>query len=507
MFRKKRVQQQSNRSYETVEKTLSEVFEKANKSSDFSTISPLESPDSLLISFYKTLIDPDILQKSILPYLKEKASAIKELSDLKNIVPIDSIKIIKDPIEVEKALHDGAIVIYFKDKIEEYALLDISYPRLGQRETNDTQNEFSVIGPKVGFIEDLSTNLHLIRDHLNTSDLIFEEIMVGSRAKTKVALAYIDGVTYPEYVNTVKQRLIELDIDVSYDNTHLEQLISDHTSTPFPLYITTERIDRTIGALLQGQVVLISDKSSYALIGPVTLMDFFSNPEDFYLPSIIASFFKLIRIFGMLFSIFATSFYVAILTFHFEVVPKDLLGPIIFSRANVPFPPVIEVLFLEITIDLLREAGSRLPTKIGQTLGIVGGIVIGQATVEAALTSNILLIFVALAALSSFTTPIYKMSNAVRLLRYPFILLAAIWGGLGIYIGLILLITHLARLKSLGVPFLLPLYPYRKGGVASSFVRPNYLKYDKRPWYLRPLSLKRYSPVPNKDPDDGLNTE
>jgi hypothetical protein len=208
----------------------------------------------------------------------------------------------------------------------------------------------------------------------------------------------------------------------------------------------------------------------------------------------------------MLFSIFATPFYVAILTFHYEVIPRDLLGPIIFSRANVPFPPVIEVLFLEITIDLLREAGARLPTKIGQTLGIVGGIVIGQATVEAALTSNILLIIVALSALSSFTTPIYKMSNAVRLLRYPYILFAAIWGGLGIYVGLIFLIAHLARLKSFGVPFMLPIYPYRKGGLANSFIRPNHAKFDKRPWYLRPLSLKRYTPA-DKDPEEGLNTE
>ena len=277
--------------------------------------------------------------------------------------------------------------------------------------------------------------------------------------------------------------------------------------SPFPTYITTERVDRAVGALIQGQVVLISDKSSYAIIGPATLMEFFSNPEDFYLSFIVASFFKMIRIFGMLFSVFATAFYVAILTFHFEVIPKDLLGPIIFSRANVPFPPVIEVLFLEVTIDLLREAGARLPTKIGQTLGIVGAIVIGQATVEAALTSTILLIIVALAALSSFTTPIYKMSNTIRLLRYPFILLAAIWGGFGIYLGLLLLIGHLARLKSFGVPYLLPLFPYRSGGAAGSFLGPNFFRYDKRPWYLRPLSLKKYSPASDKDPKEGLNSE
>lgn len=433
MFKKKKLkpqQQQPTRNDETEEKTINEVFEKANKSSDFTTISPIHKDHCLQISFYKTLIDSTILQQSVLPFIIENASKIRELSDLKNIVPLEGINIINNPMEIEKALHTGTIVIYLKDRQEEFALLDVSNHRLGQRETNDTQNEFSVIGPKVGFIEDLSTNLHLIRDHLNTSDLIFEELSVGTRTETKVVLAYLDGITNTEYVQTLRQRLKDLDIDVIYDNTQLEQLISDNSSTPFPLYITTERVDRAIGSLLQGQVVLVCDKSSYAFIGPATLMDFFSNPEDFYLPSMIASFFKLIRIFGMLFSIFATAFYVAILTFHYEVVPKDLLGPIIYSRANVPFPPFIEVLFLEITIDLLREAGARLPTKIGQTLGIVGGIVIGQATVEAALTSNILLIFVALAALSSFTTPIYKMSNAVRLLRYPFILLASIWGGL-----------------------------------------------------------------------------
>lgn len=507
VFKKRQIKKLIEKKYETQEKTIQDVFEKARKSSDFKTVNPIEKENSLRLSFYETLVDSRIIQQSLLPNLKEKKSEIKELSDLYNIIPIEGIQLSTDHKEINKALHDGFIAVYFENKMKEFALINLSFPRLGQRETNDTQNEFSVIGPKVGFIEDLTTNLHLIRDHLATSDLIFEETTVGTRAKTKVVLAYLEGVTNQEYINTARQRIQQLDIDVLHDNTQLEQLITDNTRTPFPLFITTERVDRTVGALVQGQVVLISDKSSYAILAPATLMEFFSNPEDFYLPSLIASFFKLIRVFGMLFSIFATSFYVAILTFHFEVVPKDSLGPIIFSRANVPFPPVIEVLFLEVTIDLLREAGARLPTKIGQTLGIVGGIVIGQATVEAALTSNILLIAVALAALSSFTTPIYKMSNAVRLLRYPFIIFAAIWGGLGIYVGLVFLIGHLARLKSLGVPFLLPIYPYRKGGVGASFIRPNYAKLNKRPWYLRPLSLVRYNPVTDKDPEEGLNTE
>ncbi|MCM3764879.1 spore germination protein [Neobacillus niacini] len=507
MFFRKRPKQLNKINYETKESSILELLEKAKQSSDFETFSPVEKNAFLSISYYKTLVDMDLFNRIFLKNLKEKLASIKNLADLKSIVPIDSILITQDVKEVEKGLYHGAAVIHLHNNLQECALVGLSDPRLGKREVNETENEFSVIGPKIGFIEDLSTNLHLLRSQLITSDLIFEEFEVGTRSKTKVVVAHLSGVTNPDYVQTARQRIQDLDIDVLYDNSQLEELISDYSTTPFPLFINTERVDRTIYSLIRGNVVILTDNSCYALIGPAALMNFFSTPEDFYLPWVVASFFRIIRIFGMLFSIFVTSFYVAILTYHFEIVPKDLLGPIIFSRANVPFPPVVEVLFLEITIELLREAGARLPTKIGQTLGIVGGIVIGQATVQAALTSNILLILVALGALSSFTTPIYKMSNTVRLLRYPFILLAAIWGGFGIYIGVIFLVTHLLRLKSLGSPYLLPLSPYRKGGLSNTFIRKNDFHKEKRNKFLRALSRKRFNPITNKDPEEGLNSE
>lgn len=493
--------------YETKERTIAEVFQQSKKSADFTTFSPVLSYELFEIGFFSTMVDMNTLQQSVLVKLKEKITDVKQLSDLKNIIPIENIQFIKSAQDLEKGLHLGAVAAYFKNQLDEIALLNIGNSRLGQRETNETENEFSVIGPKVGFIEDLNSNLHLLRDTLATTDLIIEEFTIGTRSNTTVVVAYIEGVTNPQYINTAKQRILDLDVDSVFDSTELEQMISDHSRSPFPLFISTERVDRASAALLKGEIIMMCDKSPYAVIGPVTLMDFFSTPEDFYIPTVIASFFKLIRIFGMLFSIFATAFYVAILTYHFEVIPKDLLGPLIFSRANVPFPPFIEALFLEVTIDLLREAGARLPTKIGQTLGIVGGIVIGQATVQAALTSNILLIIVALAALSSFTTPIYKMSNAVRLLRYPFIILAAIWGGLGIYVGILFLIGHLLRLKSLGIPYLVPLYPYRKGGVIYSFFRPSYEGDGKRQSFYRPLSFIRFKPAANQDSEDGLNSE
>jgi spore germination protein KA len=507
MFFKKQSKKKADTHYETQEKTIEEVLEKAKRSSDFTSFSPVETDEFLTISFYKTLVDMNLFNRLLLVHLKEHLPAIKTLADLKTVIPLESIFITNDVKEVEEGLYHGSALIHLRNNLKECALISLEDPRLGKRETNETENEFSVIGPKIGFIEDINTNLHLLRRQLVTSDLIFEEFEVGKRTKTKVVVAYLTGVTNSEYVQTAKQRIKDLDIDILYDNTQLEEMISDHSSTPFPLFVSTERVDRVMSSLAKGNVVIFCDKSCYALIGPATLMDFFTTPEDFYLPWMVASFFRLIRVFGMLFSIFVTSFYVAILTYHFEIVPKDLLGPIVFSRANVPFPPVIEVLFLEITIELLREAGARLPTKIGQTLGIVGGIVIGQATVEAALTSNILLIIVALAALSSFTTPIYKMSNAVRLLRYPFILLAAVWGGLGIYVGIIFMLGHLMRLKSLGMPYMLPLTPYRLGGFSESFMRKNIVSNQYRPSFYRPLSRKRFDPVKKKDPKEGLNSE
>ncbi|MDQ0889649.1 hypothetical protein QFZ81_004737 [Paenibacillus sp. V4I9] len=187
--------------------------------------------------------------------------------------------------------------------------------------------------------------------------------------------------------------------------------------------------------------------------------------------------------------------------------PASLLAPIIESRTNVPFAPIIEVLLLELTVEMLREAGSRLPTKVGQTLGIVGGIVLGEAAVQAALTSNILIIIVSLSALSSFATPIFKMANTIRFLRFPLMGLAAAWGGLGIMIGLVILLGHLLRLKSLGTPYIVPMFPFRFRDFTDSFIRSSLSLTFNRPRFLRPLSIKRYKVKKNNDISNDYNNE
>ncbi len=478
-----------------------------SKSDDFLQTSITVHDKLLHFSYYKTLVNHEQFHHDLLSFIQTSNCEIKQLHDLKALIPIEGIKASSNLEEISLSLTKGSIFLQIDPYFNEGLLVDIADLQLGLRKNNNTENEYSVIGPKVGFVENLDTNMNLLRKGIITEKLIFEEHTVGSVSKTRVAIAYIEGITNPQHVNTVRQRLLDLDFDVAFDSSILEQLIADNSNSPFPLLLSTERVDRIKYSLISGEVSLICDGSPYVIAGPVNLFSFLISPEDYYLPWILGSFFRLIRYFGVAFSILGTSVYVAVLTFHYTVIPMNLLGPIIESRVNVPVPPLLEVLFLEITIELLREAGSRLPTKVSQTLGIVGGIILGQAAVQAALTSNILLIIVSLSALASFTTPIFKMSNTIRFLRFPLIVLASMWGGLGIMVGLMFILGHLLRLKSLGSPYIVPLFPFRHKNFSDSFIRSSFTLTFKRFSFTRPLSVKRYSVQKNKDIGDDYNNE
>ncbi|CAM3496186.1 spore germination protein [Marinicrinis lubricantis] len=477
-------------------KSVYELIEQAKRSSDFVQTSISNDKGRLIASFYNSMIDDRIYKEYIMKVFKEgglKAHHFHHIAEVKQHLPIPNIVITDNLQTIGEKMLKGYIVLQLNEGDKVCALINAANDNLGLRKDNNTENEYSVVGPKIGLVENLDVNLHLIRQQMSTNKFVVRELTVGSQSKTRVALLYVENITNPQHVNTMLNRLENIEFDHLMDTSLLDQLVADNSNTPFPLFLTTERVDRVIYSLVNGQVSVMANGSPYAISGPVTLLDFFSTPEDYYLPWIIGSFLRIIRIFGVFFSILATSIYISVLTFHYEMIPEDLLGPIIYSRANVPFPPVFEALFLEITIELLREAGSRLPTKVGQTLGIVGGIVIGQASVEAALTSNILLIIVALAALASFTTPIYKMSNTIRFLRFPFILLASLWGGLGIVMGIIFMFVHLMRLESLGTPYMLPFYPFRAGDFKDSLIRLSLPHNAGRPSYSRPKSKWKYS--------------
>ncbi|MDR6549791.1 spore germination protein [Paenibacillus qinlingensis] len=488
---------------ENIYTTLNEIM----KSHDLVQSVHIIQDKRIHFTYYNAIVDTYLLQHELLHRLQTSETKITNLLVLQQMIPLEKISMSSNVEEISQRLLKGYIYIQLESNLNEGLLIDVADLKLGYRSNNEADNEYSVIGPKVGFVEDIDTNLNLLRKEIISDKLRFEEHIIGSLSQTRVMIVYLEGICNPQHVNTIRQRLLELDFDVIFDSSILDQIISDNANSPFPLFMSSERIDRTKFNLLSGQVVLLSNGSPYVISGPTTVFDFFISPEDYYLPWVLGSFFRCIRYFGVVFSILASPIYVAVLTFHYSVIPQSLLAPIIESRANVPFAPIFEVMLLELTVELLREAGARLPTKVGQTLGIVGGIVLGEAAVQAALTSNILIIIVSLSALSSFATPIFKMANTIRFLRFPLMCLAAAWGGLGIVVGVVILLGHLLRLKSLGTPYIVPVFPFRFREFRDSFIRSSNNLTNNRARYLRPLSHQRYKANKMNDVSDDYNNE
>ncbi|ENB4264436.1 spore germination protein [Bacillus cereus] len=465
--------------------SLQNLIEKLKKSSDF--VNYHTSDDETMpywISYYRPSLDGEKLQKYLMPTLLERPNA--SLEELKEHIPMSGITITNDLQKIEDMVLKGHAIIQLNQQDQKCMLANIAIDNY--RAPTPPLNESTVIGPQEGFVEDIDTNINLVRKRLPVLDLQTKEMIIGEFSKTKVVMMYLDNLAEKDNVDFLEESLRALEYDQINDSAYLQELMGEKSI--FPLYINTERTDRVTKALIDGKIAIFVDGSPSVLLTPVSYFDFFISPEDYNVSWMYATFSRILRLIAVLFSICATPLYVAVLNYHYELIPSDLLETLILSRAQVPFPPLIEALFLELAIDLLREAGARLPMKVGQTLGIVGGIVIGQASVQAGLTSNILLIIVALSALASFITPIYKMGNAVRLLRFPFLAFAEIGGLFGISLGFIFLFTHLFRLTSLRKPYAL-FYPTRQQSVKDSWIRFPLTMIDTRDVQARPQHVKK----------------
>ncbi|MCF6139380.1 spore germination protein [Pseudalkalibacillus berkeleyi] len=479
-------------------KNLNELFELADQSEDFVRYEMVSQHGSLWISYMKTLIDIETLHRDILPHLQKMKT--RSLEDFKMGIPIEDLEITKDIKKIKTHFLKGYLVLQINQKSQECLL--VKALSSSTRSIGAPEIEFSVLGPKEAFIESLDTNIHLIRKRLPDINLTVKEFKIGTKSQTRINVLYLDHIANDENVQTVLQRIKDIEYDQISDSSFITQMIADNQNSPFPQLIDTERPDRVASVLGEGKIAIAVDGSPQVLIGPTNLLEFFSAFEDYFLSWHIATAFRLIRIFSVLFSVLATPIYVAIMTFHYELIPKDLLSTLITSRSTVPFPPILEALILELTIELLREAGARLPTKVGQTIGIVGGIVIGTASVEAGLTSNVLLIIVALSALASFTTPVYKMGNTIRLIRFPFLFFAQLWGLIGIVIAFCFVMVHLIKLKSLGRPYLQPLYPPRITDFKDTIIRLPFTSQSLRPLNLQTEDTRRFSKKKAKQKKD-----
>ncbi|CAN7727706.1 spore germination protein [Paenibacillus sp. LjRoot56] len=481
--------------------TVPPLWKELSDSDDFVCYEHKMNANPLFIGYFKSLTETEVLQWHILGCLSSNSEISFE--DLYQLIPVPEKEISTEWDIIQSKIYRGYVAIQYG--LQSHQCILVNAAALKGRNVASPETEFTVEGPKEAFVESLDVNLNLIRKRVPYPELRIKELTTGSISKSRVAIVYIEGLTNEQYLNTCIQRIEDVQFDQITDTTLLQQMIEDNSNSIFPQTIGTERPDYVAWAVSSGQICVLKDGSPTAFFAPVNLWQFFITYEDYYLPWIIASILRLIRMFSVLFSVFASPLYVAVITYHGQSISPVFLPTIISSRINVPFPPFVEVLIMELVIELLREAGARLPTKIGQTIGIVGGIVLGTAAVEAALTSNFLLIIVAMSALASFTTPIFRMSATIRILRFPFIFAAQLWGLLGIFICILAMVAHLLRLTSLGMPYLVPFYPFRTSDLFDTVIRPPYSKFHHRFTFLRsrkPVRFDRKYANAKKDIDE-----
>lgn len=348
------------------------------------------------------------------------------------------------------------------------------------RSIEDSKTETVVRGPRESFVETLRINTSLIRRKIKNPNLKIESFQVGEVTKTDIAIAYIKGIVNEGLVKEVKERLARIKIDGILESGYIEELIRDNPLSVFPTINHTDRPDRVAANLLEGRVAILVDGTPVVLTVPYLFIEAFQTPEDYYEISPFTSGVRLLRIISLIIAMTLPSLYVAIISFHQEMLPTPLLLSIAAQREAVPLPVFVEAFIMEVAFEIIREAGIRLPRPVGQAVSIVAALIIGQAAVEAGLVAGATIIVVALTAMASFTV-YYSGSIALRLLRFPLMFLSASLGLFGLISGLIVIVVHMTSLRSFGVPYLAPLGPIITQDLKDSVIRVPWWAMNKRP--------------------------
>ena len=403
-----------------------------------------------------------------------------------SLIPQNDIKKVSEFSEIISDINSGNCALLIDTMAGAFSLDVKGFKHRG---VSEPQNEIVVRGSQEAFVEVIRVNTSILRRLVNSENLIVENSTVGKISKTKVAICYLKNIANDDLVGEVKYRINNLDIDSLVSSGQLEQLIQDNGSTSFPQMISTERPDKVVNLLFEGRVAIIINGSPYVLVCPGIFVDFISSPEDLNLKYQFSNILRVIRIIAIFFSLLLPGLYIAITTYHPELIPTELLFAIAASRESVPFPIIFEIVVMEISFELIREAGLRVPSPIGPTIGIVGALILGEAAVSASIVSPILIIVVSITAICSFAVPDYSLSFTLRFLRFLFLFLGYIAGFLGIAFGLFVYCAILAGLKSFGVSYLSPYFPCENKDTESTiFLKPIWLR-EKRSSFLDPKRI------------------
>ena len=358
------------------------------------------------------------------------------------------------------------------------------------RQVSEPIVEHVIRGPKEAFTESAAINRSLVRKYLRDRHLVAETLNVGDRSVSEVTIMYVKDLADPNIVDSIKQRIRAVRTDAVLTLPVLEQYLDDHPYSLVPSSLNTERPDRASAFLLEGHVILLMENSPAALVLPITIWSLLHSAEDHYMRWAYSNFMRIIRLLALFVAVMTPSMYIAVATFHEEMIPTDLLLAIAATREKVPFPALLEVLLMEFAFELVREAAIRVPTVIGPTIGIVGALILGQAAVEANIISPILVVIVAMTGISSFTIPEPSLNFAVRITRFILLIMGAFMGFFGIALVVACLLAYLTTYSSYGVPFLSPLTPHYRSS-ADMILRMPVHKERMRPQNLNPQDVVR----------------
>lgn len=424
--------------------------------------------DSILGKMLSKLWDMPV--DDIYPFIQDNCLGISDVSYL-------------DDMEVAmQAMLAGNAIVFIDHYDQAIKISSKGYPNMG---VNKVESEKVLRGSNEGFTDSEKVNSALIRKRIRNTGLKVKELHIGERSDTLISLVYIDELVHPPFLEEIEERLSKYQIDGILESGMIEQLTEEEWMSPFPQFQTTERPDRAALEVLDGRIILLCDNTPVALILPTTFNSFIQVSEDRFNRFQIVSFQRMIRYASVLLTLLLSGIYLAVINFHTQILPTDLLLSFAEARKGVPFPSLLEVLFMEVAFEMIREAGVRMPGPLGGTIGIVGGLIIGNAAVDANLVSPMSVVIVALSALSSFAIPNDEFSSPFRLLKYGFIFLGGTLGVFGVVLGIYALLGHLSGLTSFGIPYLTP------------FVGPDINQYhDKRNAMVRaPFLWLRKRPV------------
>lgn len=452
------------------------------------------------IAYLDGMVDKTLINNSILhPLLNNKK--LKEIDNslgldfiLFNVLETNQAKKILKLKEVIYEILLGNTLLYV-DGCEFYISNETKgFPARG---VEKPAIEGVVTGAQEAFNENLRTNVSLVRKIIKNADLTTEFLNMGERNQNQCAIMYLNGLTNPAIIDEVKRRISSLEIDYNAGDGMLEQLIEDNSFSIIPTILTTERPDRTAPHIVEGRVAILCEGVPFAKIVPITISALFHSPEDAFMRYPYGTLLRYIRIFGIFTATLLPALYIALTNFHQEMIPTDLLIAIAKAKENVPFPTVVEVVLMEISFELIREAGIRVPGIIGNTLGIIGALILGQAAVTANIVSPVLIIIVAVTGLGNFSVPNFNFSLGIRILRFGFIMVSAILGFYGITCLIMLLGIYFVSLKSFGVPFFAPISP-KTSRSQDLIIRHPIWEQEERPDILNALDKKRQPKISRK---------